>query len=140
MILQRKTRHPVQFKFTEQTRRSFETRIEAKQLKADDWLFPSRSRRGANLTTRQYARRVDARVALVSLDPAAYGTHSLRRTKVSLLYAKTGNCAPVSPCWPHEAGEHGQIPGRPSGRRFGSVREPELYEAKVRNGRKADVR
>jgi integrase len=30
-------------------------------------------------------------VALVGLDPAAYGTHSLRRTKVSLLYKKTGN-------------------------------------------------
>ncbi len=28
---------------------------------------------------------------LLGLDPAAYGTHSMRRTKVSLLYKKTGN-------------------------------------------------
>ena len=46
---------------------------------------------GAHLTTRQYARLVDKWVALVGLDPTAYGTHSLRRTKVSLLYKKTGN-------------------------------------------------
>lgn len=45
----------------------------------------------AHLTPRQYARLVDRWVALTGLDPAAYGTHSLRRTKVSLLYRKTGN-------------------------------------------------
>ena len=45
---------------------------------------------GCHLSTRQYARLVDQWVALVSLDPAAYGTHSMRRTKVSLLYKKTG--------------------------------------------------
>jgi integrase len=91
MILQRKTGRPVQFEITEQTRRSLEAWIEAKRLLADDWLFPSRSKPGAHLSTRQYARLVDAWVALVGLDPAAYGTHSLRRTKVSLLYKKTGN-------------------------------------------------
>jgi site-specific recombinase XerD len=46
---------------------------------------------GASLSTRQYARLVDKWVALVGLDPAAYRTHSMRRTKVSLLYKKTGN-------------------------------------------------
>ena len=48
-------------------------------------------KRGHHLSTRQYARLVDLRVGLVGLDPAAYGTHSLRRTKVALLYKKTGN-------------------------------------------------
>jgi len=91
MILQRKTGRPVQFEITEQTRRSLEAWIEARRLRAEDWLFPSRSKREAHLSTRQYARLVDAWVALVGLDPAAYGTHSLRRTKVSLLYKKTGN-------------------------------------------------
>jgi site-specific recombinase XerD len=57
----------------------------------DDWLFPSRSRRGNHLTTRQYGRLLDDWVALIGLDPAAYGTHSLRRTKVALLYKRTGN-------------------------------------------------
>ncbi len=91
MILQRKTGRPVQFEVTEQTRRSIAAWIEAKQLQLKDWLFPSRSKQGFHLTTRQYARLVDTWVALVGLDPAAYGTHSMRRTKVSLLYKKTGN-------------------------------------------------
>jgi integrase len=85
MILQRRTGRPVQFEVTDQTRRSLEAWLEAKRLAGDNWLFPSRSKRAAHLSTRQYARLVDAWVALVGLDPAAYGTHSLRRTNVSLL-------------------------------------------------------
>ena len=91
VILQRKTGRPVQFEVTEQTRRSIVSWIEAKGLGADDSLFPSRSKRGAHLSTRQYARLVDKWVTLIGLDPSAYGTHSMRRTKVSLLYKKTGN-------------------------------------------------
>jgi site-specific recombinase XerC len=30
-------------------------------------------------------------VALIGLDPALYGTHSLRRAKVALIYKRTGN-------------------------------------------------
>ncbi len=91
MILQRKTGRPVQFEVTEQTRRSISGWLQAKQLSPDDWLFPSRMKLGAHLSTRQYARLVDQWIALIGLDPAAYGTHSMRRTKVSLLYKKTGN-------------------------------------------------
>jgi integrase len=91
VILQRKTGRPVQFEVTEQTRRSIANWIETKQLSPDDWLVPSRSKKGAHLSTRQYARLVDRWVSLIGLDPAAYGTHSMRRTKVSLLYKKTGN-------------------------------------------------
>ena len=91
MILQRKTGRPVQFEVTEPTRRSLEAWIQTRELTADNWLFPSRSKEGAHLSTRQYARLVDKWVGLVALDAAAYGTHSLRRTKVSLLYKKTGN-------------------------------------------------
>ena len=91
MILQRKTGRPVQFEVTQQTRRSVASWTEEKGLGTTDWLFPSRSKKGAHLSTRQYARLVDKWVALVGLDPAAYGTHSMRRTKVSLLYKKTGN-------------------------------------------------
>lgn len=91
MILQRKTGRPVQFEVTEQARKSVAAWIEAKKLGPADWLFPSRSKAGAHLTTRQYARLVDKWVTSIGLDPAAYGTHSMRRTKVSLLYKKTGN-------------------------------------------------
>lgn len=91
MILQQKTGRPVQFEVTEQTRRSLGAWIEYKRLNIDDWLFPSRMKVGCHLSTRQYARLVDNWVALLGLDAAAYGTHSLRRTKVALLYKKTGN-------------------------------------------------
>ena len=91
MILQQKTGRPVQFEVTEQARRSIAAWVESKRLSMGDWLFPSRMKRGWHLSTRQYARLVDKWVGLVGLDPAAYGTHSLRRTKVALLYKKTGN-------------------------------------------------
>ena len=91
MILQRKTGRPVQFEVTEQTRRSVANWIERKSLGPGDWLFPSRKKQGAHLSTRQYARLVDRWITLIGLDPSAYGTHSMRRTKVSLLYKKTGN-------------------------------------------------
>jgi integrase len=91
VILQQKTGRPVQFEVTEQARRSLGAWVAAKQLGPEDWLFPSRKKKGAHLTTRQYGRLVDQWVGLVGLDPAGYGTHSMRRTKVSLLYKKTGN-------------------------------------------------
>jgi len=91
VILQQKTGRPVQFEVTEQARRSIAAWVDSKQLGSDDWLFPSRMKPGCHLSTRQYARLVDRRVAMIRLDPAGYGTHSLRRTKVALLYKKTGN-------------------------------------------------
>jgi integrase len=91
MVLQRKTGRPVQFEVTEQTRRSLAEWLEAGPMTDNDWIFPSRSNRGAHVTTRQYARLLKRWVTLIGLDPAAYGTHSMRRTKVSLLYKKTGN-------------------------------------------------
>ena len=59
--------------------------------RSDDWLFPSRSAPGQHIGTRQYARLVDKWVRMIDLETSAYGTHSLRRTKVSLIYKKTGN-------------------------------------------------
>lgn len=52
---------------------------------------PELRRPGEHLTTRQYGRLVDDSVTLISLDPAGYGTHSLSRTKVVLIYRRTGN-------------------------------------------------
>ena len=66
-------------------------RLAKRGRRGDDWLFPSRSRPGQPITTRQYARLLDRWIMMVDLDPRAYGTHSLRRTKVALVYKKTGN-------------------------------------------------
>lgn len=79
------------FEITEPTREALADWLASRSLRPGDWLFPSRSRRGQHLTTRHYGRLVDQWVALIGLDPAAYGTHSLRRTKVALVYKRTGN-------------------------------------------------
>ena len=90
-IIQQKTSRPVPFELTETTRETLAAWLKLRGLRAGDWLFPSRSRPGEHLTTRQYGRLVDEWVALIGLDPAGYGTHSLRRTKVALIYRRTGN-------------------------------------------------
>ena len=43
------------------------------------------------MTTRQYARLLGSWLHAIGLDPLAYGTHSLRRTKASIIYKATGN-------------------------------------------------
>jgi integrase len=91
LILQQKTSRPVQFEITEQTRQSVGVWLAKRVNRPDDWLFPSRQFLGAHLSTRQYSRLLKQWVDLLGLEPSAYGTHSLRRTKVSLLYRKTGN-------------------------------------------------
>jgi integrase len=91
-IIQQKTGRPIPFELTEPTREALALWLSLRGSRSNDnWLFPSRSRRGNHLTTRQYGRLLDDWVALIGLDPAAYGTHSLRRTKVALLYKRTGN-------------------------------------------------
>ena len=90
-IIQKKTGRPVQFELSEQTRGSLEKWIATQKLLSSDFLFPSRSSIKTHLSTRQYSRIVDRWVVSIGLDQRRYGTHSLRRTKVSQIYKKTGN-------------------------------------------------
>jgi site-specific recombinase XerD len=90
-VIQQKTGRPVPFEITEPTRATLETWLAKRGKRLDDWLFPSRSRFGHPITKRQYARLVDGWAKLVGLEPSSYGTHSLRRTKVALVYKQTGN-------------------------------------------------
>ena len=94
-ITQRKTDQPVQFEITKQTRDSLEKWMELKGLRYSDYLFPSRLNKKHPITTRQYARIVDKWIEGIGLNPAAYGTHSLRRTKASLIYRRTKNLRAV---------------------------------------------
>ena len=91
IVIQQKTGRPVQFEITEQSRRSLADWLRVRLGESDGWLFPSRMHDGAHLSTRQYIRLLKAWVALIGLEPAAYGTLSQRRTKVAMLYRKTGN-------------------------------------------------
>ncbi|MBO6696910.1 MAG: tyrosine-type recombinase/integrase [Maricaulis sp.] len=94
-LLQSKTGAPVQFEVTPQTRAALEDWRSFKGLAPQDWLFPSRKDPSRHITTRQYARIVDRWVSMIGLQKSAYGTHSLRRTKATIIYRKTGNVRAV---------------------------------------------
>jgi len=95
IVLQQKTQRPVQFEITSSTRDTLEAWIKSVALRPDDYLFPSRLHRSQHLGTRQYARIVDGWVREIGLDPASYGTHSIRRTKSTLIYRRTRNLRAV---------------------------------------------
>jgi integrase len=95
IIMQQKTHRPVQFEITAQTRDSLANWISQVQLKSDDYLFPTRIHHSPHLSTRQYSRIVEHWVTSIGLDPATYGTHTMRRTKVTLSYRRTKNLRAV---------------------------------------------
>lgn len=94
-VVQQKTQQSVQFEITEQTRQAVADWIQCANLGVSDYLFPSRIHRSPHLSTRQYARIVESWVSSIGLDPAVYGTHSMRRTKASLVYRRTKNLRAV---------------------------------------------
>ena len=94
-VIQKKTSRPVQFEITEQTRETVMQWIIKGGRRSGEWLFPSRIGKNKHLTTRHYARLMDGWVTSIGLDPVLYGTHSLRRTKVALIYRRTGNLRAV---------------------------------------------
>jgi integrase len=95
IVVQQKTSRPLQFEITKSTRTALAEWIRLSGLAPDDFLFPSRVHASPHLSTRQYARIVDAWVEEIGLDPTAYGTHSIRRTKPSLIYRRTKNLRAV---------------------------------------------
>jgi integrase len=92
---QRKTGRPVRFELTELTRQAIEDYLRAANRRSGEFLFPGRRGAGQGMTTRQYARLVSEWVASIGLDPRLFGTHSLRRTKATLMYRRTGNLRAV---------------------------------------------
>jgi integrase len=95
MVIQRKTQRPVQFELTEPTRMAVSAWLEKSHLRGDQYLFPSRLARSSHVSTRQYARIVHHWVESVGLDSSIYGTHSMRRTKATLIYKRTKNLRAV---------------------------------------------
>lgn len=93
-IRQRKTGQPVKFEITEQTKLAIDAHLTKLKCVGDRFLFPGRTG-GSHLSTRQYARLLNNWLALIGLDPSLFGTHSLRRTKATLIYRKTGNLRAV---------------------------------------------
>ena len=94
-IRQRKTGRPVKFEITEQTRKAVNQHLSKLGSSEGGYLFPGTRIRNSHLTTRQYARLVSQWILSIGLDPSMYGTHSLRRTKATLIYRRTGNLRAV---------------------------------------------
>ncbi|MCC8953396.1 tyrosine-type recombinase/integrase [Bradyrhizobium sp. Pear77] len=94
-VRQKKTRRPVKFELTETTRQAIDDYMKAAGKRPGDYLFVGRRGAGSSLTTRQYARLLSDWVASIGLDPHPFGTHSLRRTKATLIYRRTGNLRAV---------------------------------------------
>jgi integrase len=95
MVMQHKTHRPVQFEITEQTRQSVAAWIEKAHLASGQYLFSSRVAKSPHLSTRHYARIVACWVESIGLDASAYGTHTMRRTKATLIYRRTKNLRAV---------------------------------------------
>ena len=94
-IVQSKTGKPVRFEITETTRLSLERWVSDAEMTGLEFLWPSRLHGSSHLSTRQYARIVRGWVTSLGLEPSAYGTHSMRRTKVAQIHKKTGNLRAV---------------------------------------------
>lgn len=90
IVMQRKTQRPVQFEITEATRESIADWVARSDLRSTSYLFPGRGNE-RHLSTRQYSRIVKAWAGCIGLDQSRYGTHSLRRTKATLIYKRTKN-------------------------------------------------
>jgi site-specific recombinase XerC len=95
IVVQRKTGGPVQFELLEPARASIRTWLERRGGSLADFAFPSRNDHTAHISTRQYARLVDEWVTAIGLRHEDYGTHSLRRTKASIIYKQSGNLRAV---------------------------------------------
>ena len=95
IVVQRKTGRPVQFELLADARASLLAWLERRGGTLADYVFPSRINHAHHLSTRQYARLVDEWVTGVGLRREEYGTHSLRRTKASIIYKATGNLRAV---------------------------------------------
>ena len=89
-VVQSKTRKPVQFELTENTRDTVHAWVKSREMMGCGFMFPSRFHERPHFSTRQYGRLVRGWVIAIGLEPSGYGTHSLRRTKAAEIYRKTG--------------------------------------------------
>ena len=94
-VRQKKTGRPVKFELTDQTRQAVDDFLKVDGKKRGEYLFSGKRSPSRSMTTRQYARLLGDWLASIGLDPKLFGTHSLRRTKATLIYRRTGNLRAV---------------------------------------------
>jgi integrase len=95
IVRQKKTGRPVKFELTDQTRQAIDDYLKAACKKPGEHLFTGQRGQSRAMTTRQFARLLAGWIASIGLDPKVFGTHSLRRTKATLIYRRTGNLRAV---------------------------------------------
>ena len=105
-VIQQKTGRPVQFEIMAEARKSLLAWLERRKGSLNHFVFPSRVDYMGHISTRQYARLLDEWVSTVGLDKSQYGTHSMRRTKVALIYKATGNLRAIQILLGHTNIEH----------------------------------
>ena len=105
-VVQRKTGRPVQFEIASDARGSLLAWLERRGGSVEDYVFPSRIDESRHLSTRQYARLVDEWVEAIGFRVSEYGTHSLRRTKASIIYEATGNLRAIQILLGHSKNEN----------------------------------
>ena len=76
---------------SEQTRQAINDYLRATNKRPGEFLFTGCRGPQTNMTTRQYAHLVSEWIGSAGLDARLFGTHSLRRTKATLIYRRTGN-------------------------------------------------
>lgn len=94
IIVQQKTKRPVQFELIGTARKTLRVWPDRRVGTLTDFAFPSRNVYMAHMSTRQYAHLVHEWVVGIGLPAQEHGTHPLRRTKASIIYKATGNPVP----------------------------------------------
>ncbi|WP_337220113.1 tyrosine-type recombinase/integrase [Vibrio parahaemolyticus] len=92
---QSKTGREVQFEITSRTAQSLAQWIMKSQITAADYLFPSSRKPDNAMSYSHYLKIIRRWAAKLGYEPYLYGTHSMRRTKATLIYARTKNIRAV---------------------------------------------
>lgn len=122
VVMQRKTRRPVQFEITEMSRDAINARVRAPGLRSSDHLFPSRSCDSSHLSTRQYARIVHRWVREIGLDSSAYDTHNAKDKGSADISSNEESPCRATATRPQQAREHRSLPWNRGRRRTRNFR------------------
>jgi len=91
-IRMEKTSKPVEVTISETAREAIEALIAHNGIDDQHYLFTAPTRpKGEHMASVTYRKLVKDWCRLIHLDPAQYSTHSLRRTRPSIIYRRTGN-------------------------------------------------
>ncbi|MBE0369063.1 tyrosine-type recombinase/integrase [Pseudoalteromonas aurantia] len=92
---QKKTGIEVQFEITPRTQQSISRWVQNVALQPSDYLFRSVRRVNQPISYSYYRSIIRSWAEQLGLDSDLYGTHSMRRTKATLVYARTKNIRAV---------------------------------------------